>query len=539
MESEPLKDIQSKVAISPKRSNYKTSSQFEGANGLSAPDSHRNPTFLDVMPQIIAACISLSSVPQAGVNMAFSGVLIPQLKDEGMVGFSKEAASWIASIVAISQPIGALFVGPLMDAIGRKSVCIITNIPIVIGWLFIYFTKSELWPIYVGRMLCGFGSGMTTVGIVYTAEVAHSRYRPMLLSLNSVNVALGILLATVLGAYLSWRTCALVFGAMGIISTTMSLFIPESPLWLVNFTESSRELIAKHVRSLNRSEWLFAEEWDRLQESKATRRTAVQEEQEKAKSIFQRLKGKIACFFEPASFRPLTTLFIVFFLQQTSGTYVVIFYTVNIFRAVGGDDFGGGFDGYTATMALGILRFVMSFVSAVLSNVMGRRPIMLVSCVGMGLSSLATALFLSLNHVDTVIFASGGSVNATASAAAPGADQLVSSWWVLISLLIFVCIGSVGQMVIPWTLIGELLPTKIRASGSGLMVSYSSLLLFSVVKTFPGLLDLTTLPVLFLSYATMSFVSALYVYFCLPETFRKNFQEIAQMFKTKNVAIND
>ncbi|CAA9993984.1 unnamed protein product [Nesidiocoris tenuis] len=98
---------------------------------------------------------------------------------------------------------------------------------------------------------------MTTVGIVYTAEVAHSRYRPMLLSLNSVNVALGILLATVLGAYLSWRTCALVFGAMGIISTTMSLFIPESPLWLVNFTESSRELIAKHVRSLNRSEWAF------------------------------------------------------------------------------------------------------------------------------------------------------------------------------------------------------------------------------------------------------------------------------------------
>ncbi|CAA9993985.1 unnamed protein product [Nesidiocoris tenuis] len=291
---------------------------------------------------------------------------------------------------------------------------------------------------------------MTTVGIVYTAEVAHSRYRPMLLSLNSVNVALGILLATVLGAYLSWRTCALVFGAMGIISTTMSLFIPESPLWLVNFTESSRELIAKHVRSLNRSEWIVGISMFYVSPTVqqpvfsyscspksgiVSRNPKPRGERLSKKSRKRRnpssssSKGKSPAFFEPASIRPLTTLFIVFFLQQTSGTYVVIFYTVNIFRAVGGDDFGGGFDGYTATMALGILRFVMSFVSAVLSNVMGRRPIMLVSCVGMGLSSLATALFLSLNHVDTVIFASGGSVNATASAAAPGANITVSTWF--------------------------------------------------------------------------------------------------------------
>lgn len=59
----------------------------------------------------------------------------------------------------ISQPIGALFIGPIMDYIGRKKAGIITNIPIVIGWIMIYFTEHSLWPIYVARILAGLSGG--------------------------------------------------------------------------------------------------------------------------------------------------------------------------------------------------------------------------------------------------------------------------------------------------------------------------------------------------------------------------------------------
>ncbi|KAF6210241.1 hypothetical protein GE061_013345 [Apolygus lucorum] len=550
MDKERLNDPSCKVLILPKQQDSPTS--LDTPSEL--PSIPQKPSFFDVLPQILASCIALSSVPQAGINLAFSGVLIPQLaKDATIQGFTKESASWVASIVAIAQPIGALFVGPLMDAIGRKKTCIVTNIPILIGWIIIYFTKSSLWPIYLARALCGFGSGMTTVGLVYTAEVSHSQYRSMLLSLNSVNVAFGILLTTILGVYLDWHTCALLFGGMTLISCGLSFFIPESPQWLVSFTSSSRESIAKHVRSLNRPEWLFKEEWERLQESKSRRRTSSEEEQNCSKSTLEKFQEKIAVFFERASMKPLTVLFIIFFLQQTSGTYVVIFYTVNIFRALGGN-FGFGIDEYTATITLGVLRFFMSFVSAVLSKVMGRRPIMLISSLGMCLSCAATAACLQLNGITTINFqtrnqtgpnvtesflnVTASSLNVTTSAL--DHVQVISSWWILISILSFVVAGSIGHMVIPWTLMGELLPTKIRASGSGLMVSYSSFLLFAVIKTFPGLLDYTTLPVLFVSYAVMSFVSAIYVHLFLPETFRKNFIEIAQMFeKPSNIAIND
>lgn len=63
-------------------------------------------------------------------------------------------------MVVIAQPIGAFFVGPIMDYIGRRKTSIITNSPIVIGWIMIYFTTHSLWPIYVARILAGISAGI-------------------------------------------------------------------------------------------------------------------------------------------------------------------------------------------------------------------------------------------------------------------------------------------------------------------------------------------------------------------------------------------
>lgn len=66
---------------------------------------------------------------------------------------------FIASLVIISQPIGALLAGPLMDYLGRKKAGIITNIPMLVSWMMIYFTEYSLWPIYIARILAGLSSG--------------------------------------------------------------------------------------------------------------------------------------------------------------------------------------------------------------------------------------------------------------------------------------------------------------------------------------------------------------------------------------------
>lgn len=61
--------------------------------------------------------------------------------------------------MVIFQPIGAFFIGPIMDYLGRKKACVITNIPTVMSWILIYFSKHSLWPIYLARVLAGLSGG--------------------------------------------------------------------------------------------------------------------------------------------------------------------------------------------------------------------------------------------------------------------------------------------------------------------------------------------------------------------------------------------
>lgn len=74
----------------------------------------------DAAPQIIASCAINLTVIQAGINMAFSSILIPQLSlPESEIKIDLDSSSNLASIVTISIAIGALVCGSLMDRIGR------------------------------------------------------------------------------------------------------------------------------------------------------------------------------------------------------------------------------------------------------------------------------------------------------------------------------------------------------------------------------------------------------------------------------------
>ncbi|XP_018318561.1 solute carrier family 2, facilitated glucose transporter member 8-like isoform X5 [Agrilus planipennis] len=109
--------------------------------------------------QIIACCIAHSLVINAGINMSFSAILLPQLKENKKdIAITKSEASWIASLVAISLPLGSLLIGPLMDKFGRKKMCLATTLPYISAWL-IHANATRVWHIYVARIIAGFTGG--------------------------------------------------------------------------------------------------------------------------------------------------------------------------------------------------------------------------------------------------------------------------------------------------------------------------------------------------------------------------------------------
>lgn len=66
---------------------------------------------------------------------------------------------------------------------------------------------------------------------------------------------------------------------------------------------------------------------------------------------------------QPRVYKPFFLLITLFFFQQISGPYVVIFYAVDLFVKIGRNS-GDQINEYGAMLLLGILRFFMSILCA-------------------------------------------------------------------------------------------------------------------------------------------------------------------------------
>ena len=221
----------------------------------------------------------------------------------------------------------------------------------------------------------------------------------------------------------------------------------------------------------------------------------------------------------PSVYKPVIILIIIFLLQQLSGTYAVIIYSVPIF-----DELSGGIS-KIGLILFGIVRFVMSVITAACSKSVGRR----VLCIFSGLGMSITMLLLSI----LLYFASLPNDNIGLKDGIPK-----ENWYVLVILLLYVCSSCLGFIVIPWTLIGELLPISVKGTFSGIMVALAYLQMFAVSKSYPYIQSYIGLQYVFLSFSIFSLIGTIFIYKFLPETLGKSFLEIENYFKRNSAVVN-
>lgn len=223
-------------------------------------------------------------------------------------------------------------------------------------------------------------------------------------------------------------------------------------------------------------------------------------------SSTNKLFQRFSIYCEPTVYKPIIILVILFIFQQFSGGYVIIFYAVDIFKSLGGN-FGAGFDQFTSLIMIGLIRFVMSLVSSLLSKRFGRKPLLCASGVGMTICTLGVAGYMSFfTHLNLDFIP-------------------------LIFVLGYVTFASFGFFVVPWGLISELFPVKVRATMGGVMITWAYICMFFIVKMFPTLLEFFGVSVMFVIYSLFSFAGVLFTIFYLPETFGKTFSEIEAYFE--------
>ncbi|XP_070491984.1 glucose transporter GlcP-like [Chironomus tepperi] len=485
---------------------------------------------IDLLPQLAASCLMYSLVIQAGINMSFASVLISQLGDENEIKMDTKTASIIGSIWSISLPFGAISSGFLMDRFGRRKIGLFLCVPFFLAWILVSMSQS-LTQIYLARILAGICCGLTAVSVVYSAEISYKTFRSSLLCMNSVWVSFGIFSTYLLNYFhLNWRLIGWIYAGVSLLSMALILIVPESPHWILYFNDKlSDEQKFSQLKScvawIYRSPKIASVQYDELiqnyERHNEEQRTNQNEQQHWINGI------KL-----PQVYKPLIILVILFLLQQLSGGYILIFYTINIFRNLG-SEFLTSVDENLASLLLGTIRLIMAIIAAVLSQRCNRKTLLYASTIGMTLFAYLAAIKMwNSEHVGHSFF-SKASNNSQVVPVETEASNF-GNYFLLTCILAYILFASLGILIIPWTCIAELYSIKYKASFGGLTVAIAYILMSMVLKVFPFMIDSLDIYVIFFIFGTSSLLCCIFVYYFLPETHRKTFSEIENYFIGRN-----
>lgn len=456
-----------------------------------------------VVRQVLAALVAQLGTINTGMTFGFSAIALPQLQEPNstipIVADSAEE-SWIASMSSIGTPIGCLMSGYMMDVLGRKRSLIITEIPALLGWILIAFA-TDIRMIYAGRFFVGLGSGMVGAPArVYTGEVSQPHLRGMLTAFSSIGVSTGVLIEYALGSMLSWNICAAISGIIPLAALMLMFIFPETPSYLIS--RSRPEKARKALQQFRGSTCNINQEMETLINFSN-------------KNNIKRLTGFreiVGALLKPNALKPFALLFLYFLIYQWSGTNVITFYAVEIFK-----DSGSSLDKYLAAVILGAVRLTSTIVACILCRRCGRRPLTMVSSVGCGLSMVGLGGYLWLKdywtHNDL---------------------PLVATWFPILCIFAYTVTCTLGFLVIPWVMIGEVYPIQVRGIIGGLTTMAAHSFIFTVVKTYPFLASAITRHGTFILYGCISLFGTIYFYLCLPETKGKTLQEIEDYFSGRN-----
>jgi sugar porter (SP) family MFS transporter len=347
------------------------------------------------------------------------------------------------SSALIGTMVGALASGRPADRWGRRPVLIV---------LAVFFLVSSLgcamaWNWYaflLFRFLGGVAVGSASVVCpLYITEIAPPQQRGLLVSVSQLNIVIGILLAYLsnyLVAYLlgadnavAWRW---MFGVMGLPSLAFlaaGIIIPESPRWLVKQrrAKEAQEVLARFGHNDPEREAL------EIQESLAGEGTEFRDR------LFQRKYLK-----------PLLLACMIAAFNQLDGINAVIYYTADIFRMAGATSA----DALMQSVIVGVTNLLMTFVGMALVDRVGRKALLLAGSV----------TFIASHVLAAWVFATH-----------------TQGWIVIAAMMGVVGSHAFSQGAVVWTVINELLPNAVRASGSALVCFLMWLLCGIIGWVFP------------------------------------------------------
>lgn len=432
----------------------------------------------------------------------YSATLLPELqRPESEISVTGATGSWIASLCLLPMSVGCLLGGVSVEKFGRKKAHLILSVPLLLGWIFIYFAFN-LEMLLLGRILGGLSVGlMGPACSVYLSEMSDPKYRGLFLGTPSMALSIGILIIHVIGTFLSWRVTALVSCVVPFLCYLLMVMVPESPSWLLSK--------GKYDEAARAFKWLRGCSYDSDQEFRVMIDKQKQAQLSEADHLPFWLKLRLN-IRKPEFYKPFSIVFLCFFIMQLSGPNTMAFYSVNVMR----DTLGSGINEYVAMIIIDLLRAFMSVVACILLKVAKRRFLAIFSGIGtvISLFSLSGYLTLAKMYPEVTEF----------------------SWLSLLFLILYIIFISIGIFPLPWCVNGELLPLSMRGFGSSINTFFNFIWCFVVIKTAPEMFSSIGMEGTFLFYGIICLFGTILIFFCLPETKNKTLHEIEAHFQSSS-----
>ncbi|KAJ8920252.1 hypothetical protein NQ315_011913 [Exocentrus adspersus] len=427
-----------------------------------------------------------------GTTFGWTSPEIPKLKgvlDNPLASpISKGEEGWIGSFLPLGAALGPFAAGIAADKIGRKKTLLVSVVPFIVAFI-LNITATNVNYFFASRFLCGLAVGIVfTVLPMYIGEISDDEVRGSLGSFMQLFIVIGLLFSYVLGPYLSIQFFNIILLIPPVVFLVVFLFfIPESPYYLVQVDdmEGAEESLTK-LRSKAKND--------------------VQKELETVKSSVDEAQRNKGNFFDIFKSRGLTmALFLsvsLVAMQQFSGINIVLFYAQDIFT-----DAGVSLAPEICTIIIGIVQVIASGLTPMLVEKRGKRFLLLLSAVGMGLSQGVLAFFFYLKDDKH-------------------SDISAIGWVPIASLICYIITYCLGFGPLPWAVMGELFPGNIKSVASTVTASGCWLLGFLITKYFGMVTDLIGKSGSFGIFALCCFGATIFTYKLVPETSGKSLQEI-------------
>ena len=321
---------------------------------------------------------------------------------------------------------------------------------------------------------------------VYISEISCAHLRGRLSSCLKIFSHAGLLTSYLLGAWLDWRQLALVCGAAPLMLLVTVQYSPETPSYLM--------YCGKVEQARASLQWLRGDSGDVSEELAVIQ---INIDKTRAEAAYRPLCSVIL----PRLVKPLLLTCSVMFFTRFSGVIAFNFYAVTIFSQVLTD-----LNPHLGAVVSALVQLMSSLVSGILSDKLGRRPLLVTSGLVMTVALAGFAAFTRYKPEE-----SGG----------PSTDYIP-----LLTVLLFECAFSAGVQPVSWLLLGEIFPLEFRALGTAITTAFSYLCAFLGVKTFVDLKELFGLDGTFWTYAVITLLGVVFYWVAVPEMKEEPLEEM-------------